>query len=86
MIIFIVSTFTDGAAPPRSHGFELLLKDAYEDHRVPRDLLCNKRIAMFGLGDVAYGAMYFNAFGKHIVEWCKGLGAPSCVIPPVYAS
>ncbi|CCW61322.1 unnamed protein product [Phytomonas sp. EM1] len=84
--IFIVSTFSEGKAPPRSQAFEIILKDAFEDHRIPRDALARKRFAVFGLGDLAYGANHFNAFAKHLHEWCRGLGAPSFVVPPVYAS
>ncbi|XP_050340245.1 uncharacterized protein LOC126766532 [Bactrocera neohumeralis] len=86
LIIFIVSTFTDGTAPPRSANFEKVLKDCYEDHRVPRDALSSKRFALFGLGDVAYGPTHFNAFGKHVVAYCRGMGAPHFVVPPVYAT
>jgi tRNA wybutosine-synthesizing protein 1 len=86
LIVFIASTYTDGLAPPRSQGFEALLKDAYEDHRVPRNSLSKKRFAVFGLGDIAYGEERFNTFAKHLHEWCRGLGAPAFVVPPVYAT
>ncbi|KAK7198379.1 Flavodoxin/Radical SAM superfamily/Wyosine base formation [Novymonas esmeraldas] len=86
LVIFIASTFTDGLAPPRSQAFEAMLKDACEDHRVPRDALGRRRFAVFGLGDVAYGEARFNAFARHLHEWCRGLGAPPFVVPPVYAT
>lgn len=86
LTIFIASTYTDGLAPPRSQAFEAMLKDAFEDHRVPRNTLSKKRFAVFGLGDIAYGEDRFNAFAKHLHEWCRGLGAPAFVVPPVYAT
>lgn len=86
LTIFIVSTFTGGRAPPRSQSFELLLQDAYQDHRVARDVLSRKRFALFGLGDIAYGDHEFNRFAKNLCTWCKGLGASSFVIPPIYAT
>ncbi|KAG5487082.1 hypothetical protein LSCM1_07752 [Leishmania martiniquensis] len=86
LVIFIVSTYTDGVAPPRSRVFEAMLKDAFEDHRVPRNALSRKRFAIFGLGDIAYGEARFNAFAKNVHEWCRGLGAPPFVVPPVYAT
>ncbi|KAG5511440.1 hypothetical protein JKF63_07403 [Porcisia hertigi] len=86
LIIFIASTYTDGVAPPRSQAFEAMLKDAFEDHRVPRDTLARKRFAVFGLGDIAYGERRFNTFAKNLHEWCRGLGAPPFVVPPVYAT
>lgn len=86
VVLFVVSTYTDGRAPPRSQSFEMLLKDAYEDHRVPRSILASKRCAVFGLGDIAYGELRFNQFAKHLHEWCRGLGAPAFVVPPVYAT
>ncbi|KAG5512034.1 hypothetical protein GH5_07988 [Leishmania sp. Ghana 2012 LV757] len=86
LIIFIVSTYTDGLAPPRSRVFETMLRDAFEDHRVPRNALGRKRFAVFGLGDFAYGEARFNAFAKNLHEWCRGLGAPPFVVPPVYAT
>lgn len=86
LTIFITSTFTDGMAPPRSQAFEAMLKDAFEDHRVPRNTLSQKRFAVFGLGDIAYGEERFNTFAKHLHEWCRGLGAPAFVVPPVYAT
>lgn len=86
LTIFVVSTYTDGTAPPRSQTFEAVLKDAFEDHRVPRNTLARKRFAVFGLGDIAYGEARFNTFAKHLHEWCRGLGAPAFVVPPVYAT
>ncbi|KPA80857.1 hypothetical protein ABB37_04278 [Leptomonas pyrrhocoris] len=86
LTIFITSTYTDGLAPPRSQAFEAMLKDAFEDHRIPRNTLSQKRFAVFGLGDVAYGEERFNTFAKHLHEWCRGLGAPAFVVPPVYAT
>ncbi|CAG9568255.1 conserved hypothetical protein [Leishmania major strain Friedlin] len=86
LTIFITSTYTDGVAPPRSQAFEAVLKDAFEDHRIPRNTLGRKRFAVFGLGDIAYGEERFNAFAKNLHEWCRGLGAPPFVVPPVYAT
>ncbi|GET85806.1 hypothetical protein, conserved [Leishmania tarentolae] len=86
LIIFIASTYTNGAAPPQSQAFESMLKDAFEDHRIPRNTLSRKRFAVFGLGDIAYGEERFNAFAKNLHEWCRGLGAPPFVVPPVYAT
>ncbi|AIN95515.1 hypothetical protein LPMP_050730 [Leishmania panamensis] len=86
LIIFIASTYTNGVAPPRSQAFEALLKDSFEDHRIPRNTLARKRFAVFGLGDIAYGEERFNAFAKNLHEWCRGLGAPPFVVPPVYTT
>ncbi|KPI88044.1 hypothetical protein ABL78_2870 [Leptomonas seymouri] len=86
LTVFVASTYTDGLAPPRSQAFEAMLKDAFEDHRVPRNTLSKKRFSVFGLGDAAYGEQHFNAFAKHLHEWCRGLGAPAFVVPPVYAT
>lgn len=86
LVIFVVSTFTDGRAPPTSQSFELLLQDAFLDHRVNKSVLASKNFALFGLGDTAYGAKDYNRFGKNLVLWCRGLGAPPFVVPPVYAS
>lgn len=86
LTIFIASTYTDGVAPPRSQAFEAMLKDAFEDHRIPRNTLGGKHFAVFGLGDIAYGEEKFNAFAKNLHEWCRGLGAPPFVVPPVYAT
>lgn len=86
LTIFIVSTFTDGRAPPNSQSFELLLQDAYQDHRVSRDVLSGRRFALLGLGDIAYGDQYFNRFAKNVCAWCKGLGAPPFIVPPIHAT
>lgn len=84
--IFIVSTFTDGRAPPNSQGFEERLLDAVNDHRVPRDLLAKEHFAVFGLGSSEYGAEHFNRFGKNLVLWLKALGVQSMLCPPVFAT
>lgn len=86
LIVLVTSTFTDGAAPPRSQVFQKVLRDAFEDHRVPRDALGKKRFALFGLGDIAYGEKNFCSFGKEVVSYCRGMGAPHFVVPPVYAT
>lgn len=86
LTIFIVSTFAEGRAPPRSQSFELLLQDAYHDHRIARDVLSRKRFALLGLGDVAYGDRDFNRFGKNVCTWCRSLGAPPFIVPPIYAT
>ncbi|RNF16138.1 uncharacterized protein Tco025E_05272 [Trypanosoma conorhini] len=84
-VVLIASTYTNGTAPASSQMFADLLQDAYTDFRVPRDTLARTRFAVFGLGDVAYGANHFNRFAKNLYTWCKGLGA-TFVTPPVYAS
>ncbi|RNF05563.1 hypothetical protein TraAM80_04502 [Trypanosoma rangeli] len=84
-VVLIASTYTNGTAPGSSQAFADLLQDAYTDFRVPRDALAKTRFAIFGLGDVAYGAKHFNRFAKNLYTWCNGLGA-SFVVPPVYAS
>ncbi|KAG8346959.1 putative Flavodoxin Radical SAM superfamily Wyosine base formation [Trypanosoma vivax] len=85
LVVFFVSTHSGGTAPESSRSFAMMLKDAYMDFRVPRDALARVRFAIFGLGDIAYGAEHFNRFAKDLYTWCKGLGG-KFVVPPVYAS
>ncbi|CBH12986.1 hypothetical protein, conserved [Trypanosoma brucei gambiense DAL972] len=85
LVVFFVSTYTGGTAPEPSHSFASMLKDAYLDFRVPRDVFAGVNFAIFGLGDIAYGPEKFNRFAKDLYTWCKGLGG-KFVIPPVYAS
>lgn len=75
MHIFIVSTFTDGSAPPGSDWFFAYLSDAAVDFRMSKALLGGMRFAVFGLGDSSYGADAFNKPARRLRRALRALKA-----------
>lgn len=52
--VFLLSTASEGAAPPDAHWFAKYVCELGSEHRVSRRLLERMRFAVVGLGDSAY--------------------------------
>ena len=79
-VIFIVSTYTGGHAPPSCESFEALFQSVAHDFRYNRDMLQTVHVGVFGLGDRNYKD-HFNGFAKNIAQWCETLKAKFLVKP-----
>ena len=57
-MIFLVSTYTDGAPPTDVKWFYKWLQDASNDFRIQKSLLIGMKYAVFGLGNSLYTDHY----------------------------
>ena len=74
LLIFVVSTWTDGAPPPSAKTFFDWLHDMSLDFRVSNRWLIKSKFAVFGLGNSLYDEHYCTA-AERIDEDLKSLGA-----------
>ena len=54
LLVFIISTYTNGAPPEPASWFYNWLQESVNDFRVPKTLLKDHRFAVFGLGNSLY--------------------------------
>ncbi|EJW03892.1 hypothetical protein EDEG_01820 [Edhazardia aedis USNM 41457] len=74
LLIIIVSTFFDGKPPVNGQSLYQQLEDLKNDFRVERNYLKNYKIAIFGLGSLAYDSD-FNIVARNMQKFFKDLGA-----------
>eukprot|EP00611_Tribonema_gayanum_P027634 TRINITY_DN6894_c0_g1_i1.p1 TRINITY_DN6894_c0_g1~~TRINITY_DN6894_c0_g1_i1.p1 ORF type:complete len:716 (+),score=153.21 TRINITY_DN6894_c0_g1_i1:109-2256(+) len=75
VVVFILSTFTDGAAPPTAVNMCCWLEEASVDFRVSKAQLQQLSTAVFGLGSSAYSADHFCTPARSVMRALDGLGA-----------
>ncbi|KAG5181403.1 putative tRNA wybutosine-synthesizing protein [Tribonema minus] len=75
VVVFILSTFTDGAAPPTAVNMCRWLEEASVDFRVSKAQLQQLSTAVFGLGSSAYSADHFCTPARSVMRALDGLGA-----------
>ena len=79
VVLFLCSTWTDGAAPESAQRFVAHLKDYAYDFRVSKDHLEKLQFAVFGLGAGIYGVNFAKA-ACDVHAYLEQLGA--CALLP----
>ncbi|KAK6968706.1 S-adenosyl-L-methionine-dependent tRNA 4-demethylwyosine synthase, partial [Biomphalaria glabrata] len=72
IIIFLISTYTEGKPPDSAKDFYMWLEDAAEDFRVTKATLDGLHYAVVGLGNSSYPE-HFNSVAKNVDAWLHTL-------------
>ncbi|KAI9209877.1 tRNA wybutosine-synthesizing protein 1 [Polychytrium aggregatum] len=78
-LLFVLSTYTEGAIPSHGKWFYGLLREWFHDHRVERNEFEHISFGVFGLGDSVYGQEHFCTCAKEVDLWMSSLGAKRIV-------